>query len=463
MRFPRRIGCRPKRSGRRRRFPVSRTSRPALGLATFDMCGGAIADDFDSDGYLDIVVSTWGTRGQIRFFRNNRDGTFTERTAEAGLLGLYGGINLVQADYDNDGDVDLLVLRGAWLRADGRHPNSLVRNNGDGTFTDVTFDAGLGEVHYPSPTAAWGDYDNDGDLDLYVGNESTPALVAPSQLFRNNGDGTFTDVAEAAAVRNFRYAKAAVWGDYNGDWPAGSLRVELPREQPALPEHRPRVLRRRGATARRGGPDGEFPGLVLGFRQRRAARPVCLGLHRGHRASRGQRARPARRHGNVAPLPRRRGWALQGSLRRLRPGGADRGDGRQLRGPGQRWLSGLLPRHRLSAVPQRDAEPDVPEPRGARLLQRDLFGGLRPSAEGPRRGVRRPRQRRGSGRLRADGRGVPRRRVRQRAVREPRLRQSLDRHPARRGPFQPLGHRRPHPGRRRRRGGRRPALESTAM
>ena len=190
---------------------------PALGLDTFDMCGGAIADDFDNDGYLDIVVSTWGTRGQIRLFRNDRDGAFTERTAEAGLLGLYGGINMIQADYDNDGDVDLLVLRGAWLRADGRHPNSLVRNNGDGTFTDVTFDAGLGEVHYPSHTAAWGDYDNDGDLDLYVGNESTPALVAPSQLFRNNGDGTFTDVAGDAAVRNYRYAKAAVWGDYNGD------------------------------------------------------------------------------------------------------------------------------------------------------------------------------------------------------------------------------------------------------
>ena len=190
---------------------------PALGLDTFDMCGGAIADDFDNDGYLDLVVSTWGTRGQIRFFRNDQNGAFTERTAEAGLLGLYGGINMVQADYDNDGDVDLLVLRGAWLRADGRHPNSLVRNNGDGTFTDVTFDAGLGEVHYPSHSAAWGDYDNDGDLDLYVGNESTPALVAPSQLFRNNGDGTFTDVAGDAAVRNYRYAKAAVWGDYNGD------------------------------------------------------------------------------------------------------------------------------------------------------------------------------------------------------------------------------------------------------
>ena len=190
---------------------------PALGLDTFDLCGGAIADDFDNDGYLDIVVSTWDTRGQLRLFRNNQDGSFTERTAEAGLLGFYGGLNIIQADYDNDGNLDLLVLRGAWLGADGRHPNSLLRNNGDGTFIDVTFDAGLGETHYPSQTAAWGDYDNDGDLDLYVGNESSRALVAPSQLFRNNGDGTFTDVAEAAAVMNHRYAKAVVWGDYNAD------------------------------------------------------------------------------------------------------------------------------------------------------------------------------------------------------------------------------------------------------
>ena len=190
---------------------------PALGLDTFDMCGGAIADDFDNDGYLDIFVSTWDTAGQLRLFRNNRDGTFTERTAEAGLLGLYGGLNLVQADYDNDGHLDLLVLRGAWLEEHGRQPNSLIRNNGDGTFTDVTFDAGLGEAHYPSQTAAWADYDNDGDLDLYVGNEWTPGLAAPSQLFRNNGDGTFTDVAEAAGVANRRRAKSVVWGDYDGD------------------------------------------------------------------------------------------------------------------------------------------------------------------------------------------------------------------------------------------------------
>ncbi len=189
-----------------------------VGLDIFDLSGGAIADDFDNDGYLDLVVSTWDTRGQIRFFRNNQDGTFSERTEEAGLLGLYGGLNLVQADYDNDGNVDVFVLRGAWLEQSGRYPNSLLRNNGDGTFTDVTFDAGLGDVHYPTQTASWGDYDNDGDIDLYVGNESTELLRnAPCQLFRNNGDGTFTDVAAEAGVQNFSYSKSVIWGDYDGD------------------------------------------------------------------------------------------------------------------------------------------------------------------------------------------------------------------------------------------------------
>ena len=190
---------------------------PALGLDTFDLSGGAVADDFDNDGYLDIVTTTWDTSGQMRYFRNNQDGSFSERTESAGLRGLYGGLNLVQADYDNDGDVDLYVLRGAWLSDDGRHPNSLLRNDGDGTFTDVTFDVGLGEIHYPSQTASWADYDNDGNLDLYVGNESSFALRAPSQLFRNNGDGTFTDVAATAGVQNVGYAKGVIWGDYDGD------------------------------------------------------------------------------------------------------------------------------------------------------------------------------------------------------------------------------------------------------
>jgi hypothetical protein len=108
-------------------------------------------------------------------------------------------------------------MRGAWLDKDGQQPNSLIRNNGDGTFTDVTFEAGLGRVHYPTQAAGWADYDNDGDLDLYIGNESNDRLKAPSQLFQNNGDGTFTDVAGQAGVKNNLFAKGITWGDYDGD------------------------------------------------------------------------------------------------------------------------------------------------------------------------------------------------------------------------------------------------------
>ena len=198
-------------------FPRFRNIAPKLGLDTFNLSGGAIADDFDGDEYLDIVTSAWNASGQMRFFRNNRDGTFSERSRQAGLMGLYGGLNMKQADYDNDGDLDILVLRGAWAGRAGQHPNSLLRNRGDGTFRDVTFEAGLGEVHYPTQTAAWADYDNDGDLDLYVGNEARPAFSVPGQLFRNNGDGTFTDVAVQAKVQNHDYAKGVAWGDYNGD------------------------------------------------------------------------------------------------------------------------------------------------------------------------------------------------------------------------------------------------------
>ncbi len=202
------------------RFPRFENVAQRLGLDSFNQYGSAVIDDFDNDGYLDIFTTTFDIRDRIHFFHNQRDGTFLDRTAEAGLAGLYGGINTVQADYNNDGFTDLYVLRGAWMAAEGRHPNSLIRNNGDGTFTDVTFEAGLGDTHYPTQTAAWADYDNDGDLDLYVGNEHTDAIRAPCQLFRNNGDGTFTDVAEAAGVQNFRYVKGVIWGDFDGDrWP----------------------------------------------------------------------------------------------------------------------------------------------------------------------------------------------------------------------------------------------------
>ncbi len=200
--------------------PIRRFSNIAaqLGLDSFDLLGSAVVDDFTGDDYLDLVVCTWDPQDQMQFFVNERNGRFVDWTADANLGGLVGGFNMVQADYDNDGDTDILVLRGGWMREFGRIPNSLLQNDGNGRFTDVTFDAGLGQVHYPTQTGAWADYDNDGDLDLYIGNEKIDASRnAPSQLFRNNGDGTFTDVAEAAGVENFGYAKAVAFGDFDDD------------------------------------------------------------------------------------------------------------------------------------------------------------------------------------------------------------------------------------------------------
>ncbi len=196
-------------------FARFRNVARARGVDTFSASGGAIGDDFDGDGDVDLVVSTHDSAGQLRFFANDGTGAFTDRTDAVGLTGIVGGLNLVQADYDNDGDLDVLVLRGGWRFRRGALPNSLLRNDG-GRFTDVTFAAGLGDVHRATQTAAWADFDLDGDLDLYVGNEPIDA-VAPCQLFVNQGDGTFVDRAKAAGVENMRFAKAVVWGDYDGD------------------------------------------------------------------------------------------------------------------------------------------------------------------------------------------------------------------------------------------------------
>lgn len=199
-------------------FPKFKNIAHKVGVDTFSLLGGAIVDDFTGDGYLDIVVSTFDMNAQMHFFRNNRDGTFTDRSEQSNLKGLVGGFNLLQADYDNDGDLDILMLRGGWMGKSGRIPNSLLRNDGHGRFMDVTLDAGLGEVHYPTQTAAWADYDNDGDVDLYIGNELLSASEnAPCQLFQNNGDGTFTDVAKKAGVLNMGFTKGVAWGDYDGD------------------------------------------------------------------------------------------------------------------------------------------------------------------------------------------------------------------------------------------------------
>lgn len=193
-------------------FPRFKNIAPDLGLDTFSLSGGMIVDDLNGDDWLDVVTSSWDPSVQMRCWLSNGDGTFREHTEQAGLKGLLGGLNMIQADYDNDGDVDILVLRGAWLRDLGMHPNSLLENDGKAGFRDVTFDVGLGDNHYPTQTAAWADYDNDGDLDLYVGNE-----LGSSELFNNDGSGHFTNVAPEAGVTGGRYPKGVIWGDYDND------------------------------------------------------------------------------------------------------------------------------------------------------------------------------------------------------------------------------------------------------
>ncbi len=196
------------------------------GLYSVTLAGGSIVDDFDNDGLLDIMTSTWDPCGSMAYHHNDGNGSFSDHTSRAGLSGQLGGLNMVQADYDNDGWMDALVMRGGWMRENGRIRMSLLRNNADGTFSDVTVEAGLSRPSYPSQSAAWADYDNDGDLDLFSCNESEPVrgydLVTfdvkfPSQLFRNNGDGTFTDIAKEAGVTNLRYCKGSAWGDFDGD------------------------------------------------------------------------------------------------------------------------------------------------------------------------------------------------------------------------------------------------------
>jgi hypothetical protein len=186
------------------------------GVDTIGLAGGSIMEDFDGDGFQDIVASSWGLRDQLRFFRSNGRGILEDRTMDAGLGGQLGGINLAHADYNNDGHPDVLVIRGGWLREAGLHPDSLLRNNGDGTFEDVTEAAGLLSFH-PAHTAAWGDFNNDGFLDLFVGNEDWGTGTHPVQLYQNNRDGTFTDRARELGFGVLGVVKGAAWGDYNND------------------------------------------------------------------------------------------------------------------------------------------------------------------------------------------------------------------------------------------------------
>lgn len=198
-------------------MPVWSDISEAVGLDFNDLAGGIIVDDFTNDGLYDIITSAWDFEGQTRLFINQGGGKFLERTSEAGLVGETGALNISQTDYNNDGWLDLWLMRGGWLSKHGRLPCSLLRNNRDGTFTDVTEEAGLYRLH-PTMATRWFDYDGDGWLDVFLGNESLdPADPDRCELFHNNRDGTFTECGESSGVNVALFVKGVACADFDND------------------------------------------------------------------------------------------------------------------------------------------------------------------------------------------------------------------------------------------------------
>jgi enediyne biosynthesis protein E4 len=203
--------------------------------------GGAGFLDYDGDGWMDLVLVQGSTVEHFRrndnppsaLFRNRGDGTFEDVTEKSGFDVRCWGMGVATGDFDNDGAVDIYVTCIG--------PNRLMRNNGDGTFTDVTQDAGVGDPRW-STSAAFGDYDGDGDLDLYVANyvflnfdalppkacrhRGSVVLCGPiglqgvgDSLYRNNGDGTFTEVSAEVGAEDVEraYGLGVIWSDLDGD------------------------------------------------------------------------------------------------------------------------------------------------------------------------------------------------------------------------------------------------------
>ena len=210
------------------------------------MVAGVALFDYDGDGYLDVYFVNGAAIPSLkkespaywnRLFHNNRDGTFTDVTEKAGVAGTGYGMGVAVGDYDNDGRPDLFVANVTG--------NQLFHNNGDGTFTDVTQRAGVAGamkdgIKMWSAGAGWFDYNNDGRLDLFVVNYCKwkvnedpycaikagvraychPKEYAPlhNTLYRNNGDGTFTDVSEETGIAAAEGKGMSVsFADYDGD------------------------------------------------------------------------------------------------------------------------------------------------------------------------------------------------------------------------------------------------------
>jgi tetratricopeptide (TPR) repeat protein len=170
------------------------------------------AGDYNNDGLPDLFITRLGFFvGEGMLMRNNGDGTFTDVTEKAGLKFWGPAFTACWVDYDGDGFLDLFIVNNLGGLFDRKAKNRLYHNNGDGTFTEVSDQAGLKTI-WPTIGACWGDYDNDGRPDLYVSN-----AMGRAQLYHNNGDGTFTDVSAEAGLDEFCIGSTAFWVDYDND------------------------------------------------------------------------------------------------------------------------------------------------------------------------------------------------------------------------------------------------------
>ena len=200
-------------------FPSFKEIALNLGIAENGLSGGVSLEDFNNDGLIDVFITSYGMKDQCKLFVNTGSG-YKDFTKNAGLNGIVSGLNSIHADYNNDGYIDIFILRGAWLGEGGNHPNSLLRNNGDGTFSDVTKSSGLLSFH-PTQTASWADINKDGYLDLFIGNESRLNQPHSCELYINQKNGKFLEQSSNHNLESITgFIKGVVFGDINNDqWP----------------------------------------------------------------------------------------------------------------------------------------------------------------------------------------------------------------------------------------------------
>lgn len=173
---------------------------------TLDGRGAAFAD-YDNDGDADLFVAN--DRAPNRLYRNDGSGGFTEVSAAAGVSFLGRSHSVAWGDYDNDGFVDIYVC--SYGTIPGPIPSLLYKNNGDGTFTEVGVAAGVAQPTKPALAVVWVDYDNDNDIDLYVANDK----FRGNALYRNSGDGTFEDVSQTSGTDLSMNAMGIAVADYD--------------------------------------------------------------------------------------------------------------------------------------------------------------------------------------------------------------------------------------------------------